>query len=798
MVAVRHRWRDRGHVGWRRWARAERRDQLTSLVVLAVLAGLAGAVPTAAVAGARRGDTAFERFAVATRSPEGFVNLEGTGAGAAERLEAVEEMPGVTSMAPYAVMGIAPRGAAGVTFVGTDDRFGRDLAVPVVIRGGLPATGRVDGVAVNELAADRFDVEPGDQLRLESLGAEGFGPAPGAGPGEEAPGPSPTVEVTAVVRHPFDFINPGSPQIYPTAAFFRRWRDDVFVVLGAAMVDLADGALVDDFLDAFRQEFGGDPDARVEPLAFGGDPGTRGAVNVQVVALQLFALCFGAAGVVAVGQAVVRRHHRTGDQRTLAALGLTRAQRALGIVAVIAPFAIAAGALAALGAWVASSLFPLGIARDAEPSPGREVDGLVLLGGALITVLVVLFAGAAGARAATMPRGPRRHGTAHRRASGPIARGPRSVVAAEGVRTGLRGTSGSRARPALAGAAVGAAGVVAALVFGASLERLLGAPDRYGWSWDAELVVVDGGEGAAELLADTRTIGVDPAVVGAGLGIYSDGIILDGRNAPAFGLDAVAGDVGFTVTAGRGPSRPDEVVLGRDTLSSLGVGLGDVVVARGVEGERRPLTVVGEALFPVIADNGYDFGAGLTRAGFERLDASEPQHRHVVRLADGADRDTVLDRLDRFGEPNLPTAPVEVANLRSVDGYPAVLAGSLALLAVAVVGHDVLVGTRRRRREAAILRAVGLTRGQIGRVVWWWTLTVVAVACVCGVLLGVPMGRAAWRLLAHDLGVASDVAVPLWRLGAVVVGAVVVAGFISVVPGRAAARQRPTDALRVE
>lgn len=56
--------------------------------------------------------------------------------------------------------------------------------------------------------------------------------------------------------------------------------------------------------------------------------------------------------------------------------------------------------------------------------------------------------------------------------------------------------------------------------------------------------------------------------------------------------------------------------------------------------------------------------------------------------------------------------PSVVSNLDLIDRVSYFLAGYLALLAVASTAHALTTGARRRRRELAILKAVGFVRAQ--------------------------------------------------------------------------------------
>ena len=165
--------------------------------------------------------------------------------------------------------------------------------------------------------------------------------------------------------------------------------------------------------------------------------------------------------------------------------------------------AVASAAVAVLVAIAVSPLTPVGHARRAEIDPGIDVDPIVLALGALaLVVLVVGFAVASAWRA---------H---RRRAAGPIGRGrtyglsdraakagmPPSVVA--GVRAATLGAGGTTV---LATVFVAALGIVGALGFAASEQKLATDPALWGWTFDA--VVGDGNDEAALERAEEKLAG---------------------------------------------------------------------------------------------------------------------------------------------------------------------------------------------------------------------------------------------------------------------------------------------------
>ena len=115
------------------------------------------------------------------------------------------------------------------------------------------------------------------------------------------------------------------------------------------------------------------------------------------------------AGFVAIGIVLSRDVANANvEQATLRSLGLTRRQR----IAANGPRALlVAGAgtvLAGIGAVALSPLFPIGVARRADPDLGFHADWVVLLLGLAVVVIVVLAIAYLAALRATRTESERR------------------------------------------------------------------------------------------------------------------------------------------------------------------------------------------------------------------------------------------------------------------------------------------------------------------------------------------------------------------------------------------------------
>ena len=175
---------------------------------------------------------------------------------------------------------------------------------------------------------------------------------------------------------------------------------------------------------------------------------------------------------------------------------------------------------------------------------------------------------------------------------------------------------------------------------------------------------------------------------------------------------------------------------------------------------------------------------GADRAKVERSIASIPQF--------GAQAGFLTDQVGG------PTLPPEIDRIRNINWLPPVLAALTAALALIAVGYALITAVRRRRKEFAVLKALGFGRGQVQATVAWQASTLALVGLVIGIPLGVLVGRFAWNVVADNLGIGTAAVVPWVALALVIPGALLLVNLLALGPGRAAARARPAVALAAE
>ena len=171
----------------------------------------------------------------------------------------------------------------------------------------------------------------------------------------------------------------------------------------------------------------------------------------------------------------------------------------------------------------------------------------------------------------------------------------------------------------------------------------------------------------------------------------------------------------------------------------MGAEIGDEVELdfRDVEGSVATYHVVGEVVMPPQGIGGrMDEGILLSLAGIQGGFASDEPIVDTVFLATapGVDVDELIDdlvqRVEHEEAPTIdrPTTPSDLVDLGRVRSMPAAFAVAMAVLATAALAHTLFVGTRRRRSDNAVLRAIGFRRRQlfVSVLVQAWTLAIVS------------------------------------------------------------------------
>ncbi len=109
-----------------------------------------------------------------------------------------------------------------------------------------------------------------------------------------------------------------------------------------------------------------------------------------------------------------------------------------------------------------------------------------------------------------------------------------------------------------------------------------------------------------------------------------------------------------------------------------------------------------------------------------------------------------------------------------------------------------IASVRRRRRDLALLKALGFTQRQLASCVAWQSTVAVGIGAIAGIPSGVALGRWLWILFVRQIQAVPDATVPALSLAYVALGALVLAAIVAVLPGRAASRTSAALILRAE
>ena len=484
------------------WLRLDGRRRWRSLAVLALLIALATATILTSIAGARRGQTAFDRLWARTLPATATVLPNQPGFDWAK----VAALPEVAALTKFPVVfGYEAQGfsAASTGFPLADDQMTRTIERPVILAGRPFNPRRADEVIVTPRFAATSGKHVGDTLVLELPSVR---QANQQYDGTSGPplGPRIRARIVGVGRTPWglDADSPGSPGgILSTPALYTRYRANMVGTNGQAyinaLVRLKGGQAA---IPAFRADLArvtGRSDIDVwDNLQQIGGPMHK-ASAYEAACLLAFGLAALVAALFLIGQSVARYTSATVvDLQVLQAVGMTRRQAVAAASAGPAVAALAGSTLGVAGAIVASRWMPIGLASIAEPHPGIDADWVVLGPGWVLVPLLVL-AGSATAAAMALAAGRRQAPQRRSAIAAAAAAAGLPVPLVVGARFALepgRGRSTVPVRSALVGAVAGVLGVLAAFTFSAGVSDAASHPERFGQTWQLSTFFGENGQ----------------------------------------------------------------------------------------------------------------------------------------------------------------------------------------------------------------------------------------------------------------------------------------------------------------
>ncbi|MFI6207130.1 ABC transporter permease [Streptomyces sp. NPDC051041] len=256
--------------------------------------------------------------------------------------------------------------------------------------------------------------------------------------------------------------------------------------------------------------------------------------------------------------------------------------------------------------------------------------------------------------------------------------------------------------------------------------------------------------------------------------------------------DLAVRDGSFTVGGTR-------VVVDGDTAKSHGWRAGSRFTVAHEDGARQQLTVAG-----VYEGNDMIRGIMLDTAALAPHDPDPADMQVLVKTADGAS-DAAKDRLERAlgTNPAIRVQDKEDISREIAQMFTLVLNMLYGLLAMAVivavlgVVNTLAMSVFERSQEIGMLRAIGLDRGGVKRMVRLESLVISLFGGVLGVGLGVFFGWAAGELLGTRMPT-YELVLPWGRMALFLLLAATVGVLAALWPARRAARLNMLQAIKAE
>jgi putative ABC transport system permease protein len=294
---------------------------------------------------------------------------------------------------------------------------------------------------------------------------------------------------------------------------------------------------------------------------------------------------------------------------------------------------------------------------------------------------------------------------------------------------------------------------------------------------------------------------------------------VDGAVARVSGLDdpipiLAAPDAGHVARDGGAFARlqPGEIRIDPSSLTDdpvrdpIDIGAGDEVTVRVGDREARLRVVIGvPSAHELHEASGWGPAGVVAPETLARLTDSPQSQAIWVRATSGTDALQLVGALDELAGPAGAEVDDQLQARAAEEGLLGILTLSvLGLLGISVViavigiANTLGLSVLERAREHAMLRALGLTRRQLRRMLAAEALLLSVVATVIGTAIGVGFGWVGYETFVERALNEVPLQVPWLSLGAVVLLAALAGLLASVLPARRAARVTPAAGLSLD
>ncbi|CAB4717558.1 ABC-type transport system, involved in lipoprotein release, permease component [Actinobacteria bacterium IMCC26207] len=297
-------------------------------------------------------------------------------------------------------------------------------------------------------------------------------------------------------------------------------------------------------------------------------------------------------------------------------------------------------------------------------------------------------------------------------------------------------------------------------------------------------------------VTNTAAIKSSVAVESTGQATFVSAASLDELTKSA-GLKVTSGS-SDAVASGAGIAVPDFSNFGGGALSSpgaIGAGLGDVVILRTLDGQELSLPIV------AVYEGSLESFVGniMNPETFKSVVGEKPVSQVFVRVEPGQ-ADAVGQDLEKVlqGYTGVEVQPGNFIGQIVGTVFDFLIAAVNALLAmsviVALVGivNTMTLSIFERRRELGMVRALGMTRQQVGRMVRFEAVLIGLLGTLVGMGAGILLS---WVVISSIADGAIDLSFNWARVGLIFLVGILVGVVASILPARRATRLNMLDAM---
>ena len=206
---------------------------------------------------------------------------------------------------------------------------------------------------------------------------------------------------------------------------------------------------------------------------------------------------------------------------------------------------------------------------------------------------------------------------------------------------------------------------------------------------------------------------------------------------------------------------PDTIAVDRATVDENGWKMGDVLDVTYADGSQHQheIAAIYEDGGVVAQNNDGHFVVDMSVYAASQPSASQVDNRILVKAADGVAVDSVRTELEGlgkdFGSPEVQDlGEVQDAQTTQINqqlGFLVILLAMAILIGFIGIFNTLLLSVLERTREIGLLRAVGMARGQVARMVLAESVLVSLLGSILGFVIGLSVGSALMLAIRDEL-----------------------------------------------